>query len=256
MECIIEETRAHSVDPDYLKNVILEKSNHSYSCNKKITDVLNSTSWSDRPCFILGGGPSLKTFDFSCVNSQNTISINRAFASYPHSKINYSMDNDFYDKMKLCIYDNPGQETLWSKWMKYEGLRVFISPMVSKQFGSEVHLVKRRFYRSVCRDLEQGIYPGLNSGVGAIMLAIALGVSDIYLLGYDMKADESTHWHDGYIDKDVEEFKQKLNDYKRELEDISPLFDKLGVRIFNLNPDSALKCFPFIDISRALTHKG
>lgn len=255
MGYVIEQERKQSVDPTYLKTVILGKSNQSYEMNPRLADVLNSDSWLNKKCFILGGGPSLKSFDFGALDGQLTIGINRAFQYYPNAKINYSMDSDFYDKMKRGDYDKPGELPVYRQWMDFKGLRVFVAPMEIKKYGPEVLLVKRMFYRSVSRDLEAGIYGGCNSGLGAIMLATALGANPIYLLGYDMKMEENkTHWHSGYPDKSITEFSQKLNDYRKEIEEMSPLLSKVGVQIFQTNKESALKCFPFIDLNYALNH--
>jgi len=255
MGYVIEQERKHTLDPNYLRHTILGKSNQSYENNNKLTSVLHSESWLNKKCFILGGGPSLKSFDFGALDNQLTIGINRAFQYYPNATINYSMDSDFYDKMKRGDYDKPGETPVYEQWMNFKGLRAFITPMELKKYGSEVLLVKKLFYRSVSRDLESGIYGGCNSGLGALMLAVALGANPIMLLGYDMKMDENkTHWHGGYPDKIIAEFKQKLGDYRKEIEELVPLFEQVGVQIFQTNKDSALQCFPIIDLNYALNH--
>lgn len=254
MGYVIEKERTHSVDPYYVNYVILNKSNHSYAINNKLSSILNSNSWLNRKCFILGGGPSLKGFDFGRLDSELTIGINRAFQYYPKETINYSMDSDFYDKMKRGDYDKPNEPKVYDQWLSFDGLKVFLTPMELKQYSSEILLVRRLYHKSVSRDLEAGIYGGCNSGLGAIMLAIALGANPIYLLGYDMQAVEQSHWHDGYPNKDIIEFNEKLVSYRKEIEEMVPLFDQLGVQIFQTNKNSALKCFSCIDIDYALTH--
>jgi hypothetical protein len=254
MGYVIEQERKHTLDPNYVNYVILNKSNHSYAINNKLVEVMNSESWLNKKCFILGGGPSLKGFDFSQLDTQLTIGINRAFQYYPNEKINYSMDSDFYDKMKRGDYNKPGETAVYEQWLAFKGLKVFLTPMELKSYGQEVRLVKKLFYKSVSRDLEQGIYGGCNSGLGAIMLAIAIGANPIYLLGYDMQTTERNHWHDGYPEKKETDFNSKLTQYRHEIEEMVPLFNKIGVQIFQTNKDSALKCFPNIDLNYALTH--
>src|SRR5262245_11725062 len=41
-------------------------------------DVLPDTAWRGYRCFLIGGGPSLKAFDFSRLRGQRTIAINRS----------------------------------------------------------------------------------------------------------------------------------------------------------------------------------
>ena len=254
MGYVIEQERKHTLDPEYVNHVILHKSNHSYAINNKLAAVLPNDAWLNKKCFILGGGPSLKGFDFSVLDNHLTIGINRAFQYYPNEKINYSMDSDLYDKMKRGDLDKPGELPMLEQWLAFKGLRVYLTPMELKEMGKEVLLVKRLFYKSVSRDLQNGIYGGCNSGLGAIMLAVALGANPIYLLGYDMQTTDVSHWHGGYPNKDMKEFNDKLVQYRHEIEEMQPLYEKLGVQIFQTNKDSALKCFPIIDLNYALTH--
>jgi len=230
----------------------MNKSNHSYAINRKITEIFNNDSWLGKRCFIIGGGESLKGFDFNILNDEYTIGINKAFQFYPNIKVLYIMDSDFYNGMKDGRYDKPNQPKIWDIWMSFKGVRVFLTPMELKEFGKEAVLVRRIMRPSVSRDLDYGIYGGRNSGLGAIMLAIALGASPIYLLGYDMKAVTQSHWHDGYPNRSLGEFNQKLVEYRDEITNMMSLINQAKVQIINLNPDSELRCFPFSDIDTVL----
>ena len=110
-----------------------------------------------------------------------------------------------------------------------------------------VYLVKKRVSNEISFDLNEGIVGNSNSGLGAMMLAIALGANPIYLLGYDMyiKGDR-THWHEGYPNQDRGKiYDGKLKKYIRRLKEFAPQIEEKGVKIINLNPESALKCFSF-----------
>lgn len=248
--------RVNNVSAEYRDNIIMGKSNHSYCMNRKITEVLNTNSWLGRRCFIIGGGESLRGFDFSRLNGELTIGINKAFKHYPNSTINYCMDSVFYDQMHRGEFDKPGEVPLIEYWKKYGGTRVFITPMERRQFNGDVLLVRRNIDPSVNREnLEQGIHPGTNSGTGALTLAAALGASPIYLLGYDMAASTSTHWHEGYEKRDLTEFSRKLDEYRQDIEKISPLLAQAGITVVNLNRSSGLRCFPFGDIDSIIGAK-
>ena len=84
------------------------------------------------------------------------------------------------------------------------------------------------------------------------MLAIALGYSNIALLGYDLKINtekNKTHWHDGYSHQtNINYEKQKMFKFIKNFNDISNMLTINGINIINLNPDSALKCFEKKDI--------
>ena len=235
--------RKFSPNADYRKYIIMNKSNHSYAINNQIVSVFPNDCWKHRRCFIIGGGPSLKGFDFSRLKGELTIGINKAFEYFPDATINYAMDSDFYNKLEKGVYDRTPDERLWDKWMLFKGTRVFLTPMEIKEFGKEVHLVRRNIELMFTRELNDGIYGGCNSGFGAIMLAATLGAAQIYLLGYDMKTtDTQSHWHGGYPNRDLVDFNKKLTKYKREIQNVLPQLRMLGVEVTNLSTDSELKC--------------
>jgi len=238
------------LDSDYRKYVVMKKSNHSYALNHKITEIFTKDSLKDQPCYIVGGGVSVKQFDLSKLDNKMTIGINKAFQFYPNVKINYSMDSDFYEGMKSGRYNDsdPSKETIWDTWIKYQGKRIFLAPMERKKYGEEVYLIRRQPGPKISRNLEDGIYGGQNSGLGALTLAIALGANPIYLLGYDMKADVKTHWHNGYPGRDINDFREKLLRYRNEIETLALQIKQMGIVVFNLNLESGLRCFPFTTV--------
>jgi len=108
------------------------------------------------------------------------------------------------------------------------------------------------------KDLRQGIsvkpknkvrWNG-HTGGAAINLAVLLGVKEIYLLGFDMRADEQgrTHWHGEYKYKHkkiIKKTKQKTFDvFKGSFQFINRDAKRLGVKIVNVNLDSAILEFP------------
>ncbi|MBZ7921653.1 hypothetical protein LAC81_07645 [Ensifer adhaerens] len=90
---------------------------------------------------------------------------------------------------------------------------------------------------------------GFCSGANALNLAFHFGANPIYLLGFDMGGG---HWHGNHQaparDLYQAEFIPSLERMSRELA-------IEGVRVFNCNPASALKCFPFADVSTVIGHE-
>lgn len=245
-----------SVSDDYRDNIIMGRSTESYNMNKKLPELFHINSWLGRRCFIIGGGESLKGFDFKKLDGELTIGINKAFKYYPNSTLNYFMDSVFPDVMEQGDYDEVGEPPLLDFWKKYMGVKVFITPMEVKQFSSDIYVVRRNLIPEINREhLDHGIYAGNNSGTGAIGLAVALGSTKIFLLGYDMKAVTQTHWHSGYGKKSVEAYNKELVKYRKDIEKLVPLLDQAGVEVVNLSKDSDLRCFPFGDVNEIL-HKG
>ena len=238
---------------EYKNFVTLNKSNHSYVTNNQIIQKFNSNSFRNKRCFIIAGGESLKGFDFNRLNNEITIGINKTFQFYQNSTINYSMDSDFYDALREGRLDKHSNEKLWDKWLSYKGTRIFLTPLEIKKFGDEVYLVRRVIDFKIIRELDDGIYGGTNSATGALMLAIALGCTQIYLLGYDMKVKTQSHWHGGYPDRNLNDFSMKLYEYKTEIEKLCPMISQMGVSVINLNSDSALTCFEFNTIDKVLS---
>mgnify|MGYP002682074433 CR=1 FL=1 len=54
-------------------------------------------AWKGQRCFIVGGGPSLKGFDFGRLRGERVIAINRAFEACPTADIMFAMDPRLYD---------------------------------------------------------------------------------------------------------------------------------------------------------------
>jgi len=243
MGYLITPEQKYSGNEDYRNFLIMNKSNHSYGLNKHITEVFKDNCWAGKRCFILAGGGSLKGFDFTPLKDELTIGINKAFQTFQNTTINYSMDSDFYTAIYDGRYDEHSGEKLLEKWKSYTGKRIFLTPMDIRKFaGDDVYLVRRNIDFRLNKTLDEGIFGGRNSGFGAILLARALGCANIYLLGYDMKAMESSHWHSGYPNRNLKDFNKKLQGYRQELQEAFPYLQQNGVTITNLSPDSDLKC--------------
>lgn len=234
MGYVINEEKSFMQNEDYRNYLIMNKSNHSYALNNKITDVFSNGAWRKNRCFIIGGGESLRGFDFSRLDGELTIGINKAFQANPNFNINYAMDSILYES----ILTGPNAE----QWKSFKGIRLFLTPMELKQFGPEVHLIRRILDPKISYDLNTGIYGGKNSGFGAIMLAVILGASPIYLLGYDMKVKEHSHWHEGYPNRDIAEFNIRLAEYRQEIQNVLPILANAGFDVINVNKDSSLRC--------------
>lgn len=250
-----------------------------------ITNILPTGAWKDKTCFILGGGPSLKDFDFNLIKDYPTIGVNKSFIKFP-TDIMYAMDIRFYG-MLVQPQTEEAQE-LRRYWLEYQGITVFLKRTPRQKFDPSVYYINqmdgrfrtdtkaKRFQKAFNRvnrggiaeilpednspisfDLEEGVIGGNNSGFGALMLAIALGATRIGLLGFDMKVQgepgkEETHCHEGYSFQSGRTFQSKLDKFIGCFENYSVPIKEAGVIVVNLNPDSKLECFPFDTIDNFL----
>ena len=230
-------------------------SNRNMVCKAHyITEVIPSGAWKDKTCFLLGGGPSLKGFDFNLIKDYPTIGVNKSFTKFP-TTVTYCMDVRFYD-MVTCNWNstkNAKCKELHQQWLAYKGIKLFIKRSAKSKFDSSVYVVNNLSKKVLSLDLQKGIWGGNNSGFGALMLAVGLGAIRIGLLGYDLKVQKKqkgieTHWHGGYGLGRSESFQSKLDKFRMCFEEFAPTIAQQKISVVNLNPTSALECFPKEDI--------
>lgn len=203
---------------------------------KEVASIFPSNAWTGQRCFILGGGDTLRHFNYDLLKNELTIGVNRIFEVF-NPTINYAMDAKFINFIN-------GDEKRRKRWNEFKGNKVFLGAN-STTYPDDVIVVRRLAERVVSMNLSKGIYGGTNSGFGAVMLAIALGCKEIYLLGYDMKIRENrTHWHSGYPDHLIGRVEKSLGIFIKNFEEFASSIAKLGISVYNLSPDSNLNCFP------------
>lgn len=199
-----------------------------------IRSVLPDNSWSGRRCFIVGGGPSLKGFDWSQLDGELTIAVNRSF-EYFDPTILFSADNRFWRYM----WNGELGEQSTSLFEKFIGIKVGASTTLMFPESVKTVNVSGEFGRT----FKDGIKIGGNSGYAALNLAVCLGANPIYLLGFDMHTTHRQEWfHDGYPDNNDP---VSYRSFQKTLQKIAPKLADWGIQVINLNPDSALKCFDF-----------
>tara|TARA_R110000823_G_scaffold4223_9_gene15973 strand:- start:897 stop:1682 length:786 start_codon:yes stop_codon:yes gene_type:complete len=194
-------------------------------------------SWVGETAYLIGGGPSLKNFNWSRLNNKKTIAINKAFMFYPQATALYWTDARFYTWYSKDI-DN------------FKGLKYTIS--ARRNLPQNVHLLKRGVKYGV-ETTKNSLAHGNNSGYAAINLALHLGVKRIVLLGYDMgNSGTTSHFHDGYP---VNQTGDHVYD-KHFLPGFGILQDQIkgkGIQIFNACPTSKLNTFKKISIEESLS---
>jgi|GEM_PF-3075894 len=191
----------------------------------------------DKTVFLIAGGPSLKDFDFNRLSGKNVIAINKAFMYLPEYQYLYWTDSRFYTWYK--------DEINKQECKKY-------TPCVNPNNVSEnITVLKNSGGRIIDLTTPDSITAGNNSGFGAISLAIKLGASKIYLLGYDMGyTGNKTHFHDGYPSNTAKQ--SVYNSMLKYFEDNADII-KSVVKIYNTSATSNLKCFDYCDINIAIS---
>lgn len=199
--------------------------------------------WPNETVVIIGGGPSLKSFDLSGISRFKTIVVNNAFQLLP------SADVLFY------------ADTRWWRWnsadikQTFKGSRIvtassagsnFLDPAVVRM-GRDNHFKEGK---GAPLSLTPGHVAGMDGGYMAIDLAVQFGVSRIILLGFDMQFNGSeSHWHGEH------QVRSQLSDY---VDRFAPSYPRLvtelhrrGIEIIRCTP-SALECVPELPWETAL----
>ncbi len=192
--------------------------------------------WNDEVVYIVGGGPSLKDFDWNLLAGKKVIAINRAFQVLPDADVMYWTDARFYRWFKNDIDS-------------FAGLKVTCRPVVESP--GDIIVLKQN--TAIKIDMRPDfISSGNNSGFGAINLAAKLGAKRIYLLGYDMLSrDKETHWHSGY------EVSHNHSIYSKMAAQMSSLpaeLKILNIEVFNANPKSNMTVFRRVSLEAALSN--
>jgi hypothetical protein len=209
--------------------------------------------WKDRDVFIIGGGDSLRNFDWSKLRTELTIGCNSA---YLHGK----------DICNICFF---ADDKFFSETKGFfKGLEAYAQSggLVATNNGSLLH--SRIPWLWTFRREAKGLHThaigyNFNTGACAINLALLLGGKRIYLLGFDMKlsAAGQPNWHNQKL-LDVPSngtYERMLDNFKYVEADRAKKFPDR--EIINLTKDSRLNAFPKIDIDefwkdRALKKAG
>ena len=219
---------------------------------KKLWLELKERDWEGEECFVIGGGSSLRDFDFERLREKGRVIVcNKGFLYTPFADLMICMDNDLYNDLnegKIVGERRLGLKggEIRKRFREFPGWKVWID--AGNYYYDGVHFVFKRTDPHVGKMI-QGIYTGNNIGVGALMMSATLGCNPIYLLGYDMYHSKHTHFHDGYSRKQA---LSHLNSFLKHFERIRGDLQKRGIKVYNLNPKSKLKGYPKIPMEEIL----
>jgi len=151
--------------------------------------------------YIIGGGPSLRDFDFSQLKHLDTIAVNVAALDVPNPT--YCITSDSGQFRKLCegyynnvkttwvVVTNPDHATMKWKNGRFQHVssnfvyNLFVPNLLIRNAGTEGIGFTFNDFRTGC-----------NSGFCALQLAVLLRYKRIHLLGIDLITGK--HYHDRY----------------------------------------------------------
>lgn len=193
--------------------------------------------------YIIGGGPSLKDFDFSKLIGLDTIVVNKAISEVYDPTYFITMDYTALRKIADIDLSNTTKVFIANLYEPY--MKEIEGRIVDTRFNLVYDL--KDFDMIIKSRQDKGIgykwndfRHGYNSGYGALQLAILLGYSQINLLGIDLNITNDTHFHGGY-GQDKNKFKEKLEIYYDYfIEGLADLKRNSSVRIYNCSKSSRL----------------
>jgi len=198
----------------------------------------------DHTCYIVGGGTSMKSFDWSLLNGKFVIAINNAYTKLPDAQILYCTDPPWIKDHEKDLVNFTG--------LIYQGALNLSNPPKMDIVDKQWHLTGPHGLETLPGCLRHGsnsTYAALN------MAAVHLGFKKIYLIGIDMKwgirkNKTTSHWHSETRPHKRVDGEAVYNKMRAAYNTIKqPLLD-MGVKVINVNtPEKTdLDVFPIMSV--------
>ncbi len=186
-------------------------------------------------CFVIGGGPSLRGFDFTALPPAYRIGANKS-AWLADCDALITLDRRFWQEFRpqISAFDGP----------------VYVSDNALTFAPTLPNAKVMRLTRSdgLARDHDE--IRGSNSGYAALNLAVLFGFRNIGLLGLDFRCeDNATHYHEGYAWQPAAT-SRSLRTWAKAFDTIAEDLGYFGARVFNfIGPHgSNVTAFPTIPL--------
>lgn len=188
--------------------------------------------WLGETAVILASGPSITDEQVGTARQcgARVIAINTTYKLAPWADMLYACDEKVWD---------------WHEGAPdFAGLKVTQDEAAADRWG--LLWVKGINERGL--SVEPGVvHTGKNSGYQAINIATLLGVTTIYLCGFDLKigANGASHWHGDHPNG----IRSTYAPWRPLFDDLAHDAELLGIKIFNCSDDSALTSFQRCSLS-------
>jgi hypothetical protein len=205
-------------------------------------DIIAPPYWDDRPVVIVGGGPSLRGFDFRRLRAVNAtiLGVNQScFDAACHAGI--SIDRDFllnsFGRLRVFMATRPfylGRPP--GSWKQRYPNCIHISALALAGIPDGIDRVH-----------------GCTSGHAALCLAALKLARKVILLGFDYRALEGAHhYHKGYPWFQPLANEQSWKVWAQHYDETKADLDARGVEVINGSEYSLITAFPRMTVERAL----
>lgn len=184
-------------------------------------------NWTDRACVIIASGPSAVEDDLSVIRCP-VIVVNNSWRLYPSADVLFAGDRVWWDR-----YGDDAKS--------FRGRKVCHDSYAARRHGIEsVECNKGAYF---LMDAPRIGFGG-NSGFQALNLAVNWGCRRIALVGFDMHLNDGAHWHEDHPRGMLNPTPSGVRKWKSGFERAAAQL-RGKVDVFNCNPQSGLRCFPF-----------
>lgn len=197
--------------------------------------------WPGETALVIGGGPSLRSFDFNRLRDRRAIAVNAAFRDADFAPVMLSSAHAFYEQNREAI-------------AAFDGIALTMSKAAQAASNGRLALIEAIETQREGFDVPPGtVRRGLTTGHTAAALAIAFGASRVVLLGIDGHADAAgaSHYHGHYTHRGPTTADQ-LARYVAAWSGWRADADRFGVEIVNATPGSVVTEFDAVDIGDEL----
>lgn len=193
--------------------------------------TVSSPYWGE--AFLIGGGPSLRGFDFELLRRRTTVAVNDAALHLPWATALFSLDQTWVSKREREIRAFAGEK--------------FLAPPESLVGRIDGVTYLRRCHDPGLSTDPSSICLGGNSGYGALNLAYLKRAKRIVLLGFDLSTENGRNWHVGY-QWNTSPRCHHFDGWARHFAEAAVILKREGVEVVNASADSVIDCFPKIPL--------
>lgn len=203
------------------------------------TDIFTvPREWVGYAAFVIGGGPSIRDFDFSRLRGKGkVIAVNDAGIEpdrAPWADVLFWADRRWLEWNADKLANHTGQYKITRKRPHIET-------------GHDIKFLRFLPFAHHGLSNQGDALGGWCGGSSAINLAYLFGARVIILLGFDMTPG---NWHNNHKMPPLPD--QHRSKFIPTLEKMEPELTRHKITVINTNPRSALRCFPFASIEEIL----
>jgi hypothetical protein len=190
--------------------------------------------WTGAPCYIVGGGPSLKGFDFTKLRGHRVIAVNRAFEFVENPALFVTLDDRYIRGVVGGAYGGEVAE----RFAALDCPKLVVQSSTTEPLPPGVLALPRGGeIGGIADSFKAGLWSGKNSGFVALQVALLLGASEVNLLGFDMTPGWHHEGHPWPTDPGVYAI------FANAFDAVAEKVQRRAV-VRNLSPESGLTCFP------------